>query len=232
VEEAAAACGLPAGEVEWEYAGLNHRGFVTALRHGDRDLLAELPARLEERTIGGVGAGEIAALGALPLKYHRLLMGGMPVPGRAAYLRGVRTALLRELRDPLRVPAALADRAMPWYARAVVPVLAALAGGPRAHLTLNLHRGDDVVEEVPATVDVHGVHPRPASTVPSAAAAWLRRFREHERAVMRAVRDPGPGRLREALEADPVVPAGMAARMADALARDLDRERRRAEAGR
>jgi len=232
VEEAAAVFGLSLDEVEWEYAGLNHRGFVTALRHGDRDLLAELPARLGERTIGGVRADEIAAVGALPLKYHRLLAGEVPAPGRAAYLRGVRTTLLRELRDPSRVPASLADRAMPWYARAAVPVLAALAGGPPAHLTLNLHRGDDVVEEVPAMVDARGVHPRPAASVPPAAAAWLRRFRTHEGAVMRAVRDPGRERLREALEVDPVIPAGVAERIADALARGLDRERRAAEVGR
>jgi 6-phospho-beta-glucosidase len=231
-EDAAAVFGLRLDEVEWEYAGLNHRGFVTALRHGGRDLLAELPARLGEGTIGGVGAEEIASLGALPLKYHRLLLGEMPAPGRAAYLRGVRAGLLRELRDPSRVPAGLADRAMPWYARAAVPVLAALAGGPPAHLTLNLHRGDDVVEEVRARVDGRGVHPLPGAAVPPAAAAWLRRFREHERAVMRAVRDPAPERLREALEADPVVPAGRVGRMADALALDLDRERPRAEAGR
>lgn len=231
VAEAAAHFGLSVDEVEWAYAGLNHRGFVVALRHGERDLLAELPARLAGGTIGGVGGNEIAALGALPLKYHRLLLGQPPAPGRAAYLRGVRAALLRELRDPSRVPAGLADRPMPWYGQAAVPVLAALTGGPVAHLTLNLYGEDDVVEEVQATVDQDGVHPLPPPAVPPAAAAWLARFREHERAVMRAVRDPSQPRLREALDADPVVPAAMAGRMAEALARDLERERR-AEVGR
>jgi 6-phospho-beta-glucosidase len=222
VAEAAALFGLAIGAVDWEYAGLNHRGFVTALRHGGRDLLAELPARLgDEGTIGGVRAGEIAALGALPLKYHRLLTGEIPAPGRAAYLNGVRDGLLRELRDPARVPAGLGDRAMPWYAQAAVPVLAALLGGRTAHLTINLDPGDGMVEEVKAVVDEHGVHPAPAGEASPPAAAWLARFREHERAVMRAVRDPGVESVRAALAADPVVPAAVVERMADVLWADV-----------
>lgn len=225
VAEAAAHFGLGIDDVEWEYAGLNHRGFVTALRHGGRDLLAELPARLGERTIGGIGAGEIAALGALPLKYHRLLAGELPAPGRAAYLSGVRDALLRELREPARVPARLGDRAMPWYAQAAVPVLAALLGGRTAHLTINLDPGDGMVEEVKAVVDGDGVHPVPAGEAPPVAAAWLARFRAHERAVMRAVLDPGAETVHAALAADPVVPAALVERMADALWADVRAER-------
>lgn len=81
--EAAAALGIPFVEIDWAYAGLNHRGFIFELKHEGRDVIPDLAERLRAaqaqpgvlgtREIGGVGAESIARLHAVPTKYYRLL---------------------------------------------------------------------------------------------------------------------------------------------------------------
>src|SRR5207248_776345 len=63
--------GMSPADVEWDYGGLNHRGFVFSLRHRGEELLPRLPDLLEGRGILGIGAEEIRCVEALPLKYFR-----------------------------------------------------------------------------------------------------------------------------------------------------------------
>ena len=80
-------------DVEWDYAGLNHRGFIFMLRHRGEDLMPRLPEMLDGRTIFGIKAEDIREIGALPLKYFRL----SPSVGRAKFLGELRKALAGEL---------------------------------------------------------------------------------------------------------------------------------------
>ena len=59
-------------DVEWQYAGLNHRGFVFGLKHRGEDLLPRLPELLQGETIFGVTGAQIRQVSALPLKYFEL----------------------------------------------------------------------------------------------------------------------------------------------------------------
>ncbi len=62
-----------AGPVEVAYAGLNHLGWLTGVRQGERELLPELlaaPARLESFEEGRLfGAARLQELGAVPNEY-------------------------------------------------------------------------------------------------------------------------------------------------------------------
>ncbi|WP_250035140.1 family 4 glycosyl hydrolase [Paractinoplanes maris] len=67
------ALGLAPGSFEADYAGLNHLGWLTAVRQGDEDLLPRLladPAAVESFEEGRLfGASRIQALGAVPNEY-------------------------------------------------------------------------------------------------------------------------------------------------------------------
>jgi 6-phospho-beta-glucosidase len=208
---AAEACALlevPVGEVDWEYAGLNHRGFVLRLLHRGRDLLPDLPGRLGGGDLGGITGPEIARLGALPLKYFSLFTRS---PGgrvsRAGVLMHTRQAILDELRaDPTATPPSLATRHQPWYRDAVVPFLGALTGGTGAEVVVSVTDADGIAREHRADASATGVVPRPRPPVPDAVAAWLERFETHERLVLDAATEPTPASIGAALAADPLLP--------------------------
>lgn len=225
VRRAASLLGLRLDDVTWAYVGLNHRGFVHVLRAGADDLLPALAKRLPDRSALGVLGTEVAALGALPLKYHGLFAGDAPHgTGRAAELAEIRARILSDLaRNPAEPPSSLALRDMPWWAESVVPVLSAALTGIPIQTVVNVVDGADVVREVRAVVTGRRVQRLRAPGPPAPVQKWMARFVRHEVAVLDAVTDPSPVRIRTALALDPLVPAnrvdGGADRLADAIKR-------------
>jgi 6-phospho-beta-glucosidase len=217
LEQACATLNVPSREVTWDYVGLNHRGFIHVLEGFGRNLLDDLPAVLGDRRIGGIGAGDIAELGALPLKYFRLFIRGTGMTERRApVLRKLRAEILEELHiRATQVPAALQHRQMPWYPEAVVPVLRTLATGEPGEHVVNLPAADGIIRETRAVLTwdtVKPIAPRPANL---AVRRWLYRFDRHEHATLAAVLDPVGPRIREALALDPLLPAHLIDRAAD-----------------
>lgn len=217
--EASRVLDLPPDEVDWSYAGLNHRGFVCGLRFRGEDHLPRLPAALGRRTIGGIGAEVVEELGALPLKYFKVCHAPPgPVPGRARFLEDLRGRILRELRhDPTVSPPGLRHRDLSWYPEAVVPMLEALCGSSPRRLVVNLPGPDGFAVEVQALVSAAGVEPLAPPAAHGAVADWLERFGRHELAVLAAARDPRPETVEAALRADPAVPREHVAELAQAV---------------
>jgi 6-phospho-beta-glucosidase len=216
---AARACrrlGLDPAAVEWSYTGLNHRGFVHHLTYEGRDLLPELgPEDLE-----GIPAEVVASLGALPLKYFRLLLPGVASnPGRPAFLSALADRAVAELQErPTRRPPALDGRGLEWYAGAVVPLLAALtAGDGRVEVVSTVQGG--IAVEVKARIFPGHIEPIAAPDASAAVRGWMRAFVAHERAALVAALDPTPSRLEAALALDPLVPPGAVKGLAWALER-------------
>jgi len=210
VAEACAVLGVPAGDVDWEYTGLNHRGFVLRILHGGRDLLPDLPGRLGGGDLGGITGPEIERLGALPLKYFSLFTRPPPRPvSRAGVLVRTRRAILDELRaDPTASPPSLTDRRQPWYRDAVVPFLGALTSGTGTPVVVSVTDADGLAREHRADASAAGVEAHPRPVVPGPVAAWIERLEAHERLVLDAVLDPTPASIGAALDADPLLPAG------------------------
>ena len=220
LEQACAALNLPPGEVTWDYIGLNYRGFIHVLEASGRNLLDDLPAALGDREIGGIDAGVIAELGALPLKYFRLFIRGTGVTERRApMLQKLRAEILEELRTrPAQVPIALRHRQMPWYPEAVIPVLRTLATGEPGEHVLNLPADDGIVRETRTVLTRNTVERLPGQPVNQAVRRWLDRFDRHENATLTAVLDPIRPRIREVLALDPLLPVHLIDRAADLIA--------------
>ena len=195
-------------DVEWDYTGLNHRGFIFSLKHRGEELLPRLPDLLEGKSIFGVSGSEIRQAGAIPLKYFRLSTsrGTYAATDRAGFLRELKERLARELDQGAAPLPSLSMRDQSWYERAVVPMLAAILADDGRRIVVNGLGEDGLVRELPARVfrdrvELVAARPR-AQLVP-----WLDRWEEHERAVIAAVESPTLERIERALELDPSVPA-------------------------
>jgi 6-phospho-beta-glucosidase len=204
-------------DVEWDYAGLNHRGFIFALKHHGEDLLPGLPDLLEGRSVFGITGEDIRGVGALPLKYFRLAPLSSPAPaGRAAFLEALKQTLAREMELPEAPPPALRQRDLGWYPGAVVPMIEAIFADERRQLIVNVRREDGLVREGPVRVARDGWE-TVANELPPALRPWLDRWAAHERAVLDAVASPGLAGIERALELDPVVPNHQVREMARAI---------------
>ena len=207
VAEACRALGVGLDEVQWSYAGFNHRGFVLALKRAGRDLLSLLPFALGHKTIFGIAADDIARLGALPLKYFHL-SSRPKAPStfsRVPFLEAVKAAIARELRASDAPPPSLSQRDCRWYSGAVVPMMSAVLGQGARELVVNCVREDGLCWEQPARVDGQGVRPidQPINGSPR---HWLGVWAAHERAFCEAIAAPSPASIRRALDLDPSVP--------------------------
>jgi 6-phospho-beta-glucosidase len=194
-------------DVEWDYAGLNHRGFIFALKHRGEDLLPALPEMLEGRTIFGVTPEEIRRVGAIPLKYFRLsTCAGKPASsGRGVFLRELKDAISREMEQPVAPPPSLAMRDLSWYEGAVVPMIAAIFAEDGCRTIVNCQADDGLVREAPVRVWREGVEAI-GSEPPDRIVPWLERWAAHERAMVDAVESPSLQTIERALALDPAVP--------------------------
>lgn len=221
-----------ADEIDWRYAGLNHRGFIVELRIGGRDLIEELPQRLGSRRLGGISAERISKLRAIPLKYFQLITGrSAPAAGRAGFLQELTPQILRELRaSPDVSPPSLQKRYLEWYPESVVPLLIALTSDQPTLQVVNLPGGDEIVWETRAKVSRNCVRGLPHEEPPQPVARWIDRFVEHERAFVRAVANPSLVSIRETLLADPIVSDDQAEPIAESLWNNFRMSHRKKEA--
>ncbi len=224
VRTAAAILGQDPLQADWDYTGLNHRGFIVALNWEGRDYIRDLPARLRNTTLDGVRADEIASLGAIPTKYFRLLRGDVtnPQEGRAMFLSELRKRILEELRaDPTQSPPSLRQRYHAWYSESVVPFIEALSNAKPTLLEINAMTRRGIVEEGRTLVSAEGIGPMTSPEKPAAIDPWLARFINHEQHLLEAVANPSHSAIADTLAADPLVPSSSVADCAARICRNL-----------
>lgn len=215
--------GVPNAALGWAYSGLNHRGFLHHLRVDGRDVLDDVIAAAPAMGNLGIEPGWIRELGAVPLKYHRLLKGVAPVspPGRARQLMALKRALLADLaRHPHCVPSGLARRPMPWYALGVLPMIRALTGDAPQTLVATTP-GDDTVSperRIRLGAGMDRPTPVPGPTPPPAVQNILAPLIQHEASIVAAAMAPSRENFAAALHLDPLVPQSLETACLDALA--------------
>ena len=212
VGEACRLLEIPVDEIQWQYTGLNHRGFVFDLRHKGEQVLP----RLLQKNVFGITGTEIRETGALPLKYFRLAASG-PVR-RAAFLNDLKDAIARELDAGDVPPRSLSLRTLDWYSDAVVPMMSAILSPTPRRLVVNCLQ-DNLVREVPAQVSREGVVVEPCEP-PQALRPWLDRWTAHEHAMLRAVGSPSLASIEAALSLDPIVPPSKVRELGRAIMAD------------
>ncbi|MGX9571755.1 family 4 glycosyl hydrolase [Mesorhizobium sp. f-mel] len=191
-------------ELYWSYEGLNHRGFIPIAKTSDGEDLLQRVLRLAPDTATQKYRDDILRLGAIPTKYFAVFDGRSPHDkGRAAALISLRDAIAEDLiADPTRWPARIAERDMPWYAQAVVPLVAARVGAQGYDATINVAVNGSLVHERRARIlgdRIDILEPAPANGL---FRDWLAAFEHHERLCLAALADPTPHTIGAALEAD------------------------------
>ena len=218
-ERIARRLGVDPEQLTWSYSGFNHRGFIHGVRRDERNLIPDLVHELEGQTIEGVSAATIARLGAVPLKYFRLLERSNPLPasGRAAYLDALRGRLLHEMEAGLADLPSLSDRYMEWYPGAVVPMLEALETVSGEAQVATLIEADGLGWERRVRVLGSRIEPLPGDPPPASIVPWLDTFREHERRFLAAMENPSEESVRAVCEVDPLIPEERKRPAADAI---------------
>ena len=206
---AAGVCGVDPSMLAWDYAGLNHRGFLFNLSIEGQDALKLIAQSGIGDPFGGVTGEALLDFGALPTKYFQLFASGRPVsaPGRAAALNRLRSTILQELdADATQVPPSLAQRHQPWWELSVVPLLHALCCADESTHILNITDDDGLTREGWCTVSRDAVRLLPTPPCPPKPAAWIAAFAAHERAAIDATLFPTLHALETADRADPLSP--------------------------
>ncbi|HEY6406324.1 MAG TPA: hypothetical protein VIY29_02535, partial [Ktedonobacteraceae bacterium] len=173
---------LPRAQLEVGYVGMNHLGWIIALRHGQEDLMERALQGIERLAYLGVDAAYIRATRAIPIPYVRYYLhpegmlaqqqGQLP---RARQLQVLEQALLADyervsMQHEAMPAQGVKRRGAVWYSAIVVPVLDALINDLGTTWVVNVSNGRlvpwlpaDTVIEVPARIDRQGeqVHPLP-----------------------------------------------------------------------
>jgi len=196
------------------YAGLNHLGWFRATTPaGERALATGVET-------GRVDAEILERFGAAPLHYYYEVfdpeagrrLGRVRRPGRAQELAALDAEILAAMtRSPGGDIPALERRATPWYDRALVPFISALAAGTPYRGFANVRNADllscaaeDVVVEAEAQVGCDGVRTFPSRDVPEPVARFLLAVSEAERLTYRAARERSTVDLAQALQTLPL----------------------------
>lgn len=207
LQSVCASVGADPRDVSFEYAGVNHLGWFSAVKNGPRDVLGEFAA--QRTAADGFPSRElIAACGGIPLKYLRLhyerdlvvFEQRAAAAPRGAELHAVQDAAIAAFAGGKRgdIEKALATRPAPWYEHAVGPFVASLAApdeSTRIPLFLSVPNGarlegfeDSDILEVAHRVDGGSVVPIARSwALPSASRPLLESFVRYERSATQAV---------------------------------------------
>lgn len=214
----------PYSKLNWAYSGLNHRGFLHDLTVEGQDVFGDLLQAFPESGTLGIEKAWLEELGAVPLKYHSLLTNGSPVsaPGRARQLMSLKRRLLEELENrPHAIPDSLSERAMPWYALGVVPMIRALCSDAPREIVATMHSQYGICRERKALLATDLAAPVVSSCAPPPAKveAILGPLIRLEVSVNKAAVSPSPETIAEALHRDPLIPEYLEARCQHELER-------------
>ena len=209
------ALGIDPATAWFDYAGLNHLGWLRAVRVGGEDVLPRLladTAAVESFEEGRLfGADWLRALGALPneyLHYYYFAREAAGSESRGAFLlqqqRGFyeepslasweRTRLEREATYMAETREGERDDLEgSGYEKVALALMRALAAGERTTLILNVRNGSalpglppDAVVEVPCVVDANGARPVDAAPLPDHALGLVTAVKAVERATIEA----------------------------------------------
>lgn len=229
--EVAAALHADPAAVTFDYVGLNHLGWVRAVRVDGTDRTAEVLGKLRAavgRQTDTDGEPEwspasIRLIGAIPSYYllyyyetEAWVRHQAAHPTRASEVMAIELALLEEYADPAldHKPAHLDQRGGAYYSEAAAALMADLVAGSRAVHVVNLpNRGaipglaDDVVVEVSAAIGPRGPEPIPVPPLRDDMDALVRTVKDYELLTVQAAVGGDEDAALRALVTNPLGPA-------------------------
>jgi 6-phospho-beta-glucosidase len=194
---------LPYAELEFDYVGMHHAGWVTGVRHRGRDVMPLLLQRAEHLAKLEVDAQLIRSIGAVPCSYFRyyfhadrMLAKTMGRPTRAEELMSIQASMREQFAQPNahEHPEIYSRRGANWYRLIVVPVLLGLMRDSRQPFIVNTDNQGTIawlppeaIIEVPCVVGASGAHPLTVGPVPADVRAFLVRNCAYEMLAVRAI---------------------------------------------
>ncbi|MDB5128464.1 hypothetical protein [Mucilaginibacter sp.] len=197
---------LPASQINWDYTGLNHRGFIYNLTFAGETLFPKFLEKISSSGFNGFTRTEIEDLGAIPLKYFHLFSQSHHAEGRALQVKLIGDRIIRELSLKTNLsPESLKDRNMDWYEKGVIPLLNAINSMNPQPLVINMANETGITIESKTLISKGAIETIRSAQIPVRVLKWIEIFLEHEKAVLKAALDPTPQNVKEALERDPLI---------------------------
>ncbi len=231
----AARLGVAADRVSLEHSGLNHLSWERAVWLDGVDVLPELIAFDAAGLAAQVDSVEerVRTLTSIPsyyLHYYDDTPGTLDAQrsgtSRAENVMAIEHDLLERYRDPnlTEKPKQLEERGGAFYSEAAVQLIASLHAGTGDVQVVDVRNGgalpgiaDDEVVEVPARITRDGAVPLSQGPLHPEMLDLISRVKVYERLTIRAALSGDRAIALEALTANPLVPAGVAAPLLDAL---------------
>ena len=199
----ASALDLPHDELEFDYVGMHHAGWVTGVRHHGQELMPLLLERAERLSKLEVDPQLIRSIGAIPCSYFRyyfhpdhMLAKTIGRQTRAEELAAVQSRMEEIYAEPdaHKRPEVYGRRGAKWYKLIVVPMLLSLMRSNRDVLIVNTDNEGtipwlppDAIIEVPCVVSASGAHPLTVGPVPPDVQAFLVRNCAYEMLAVEAI---------------------------------------------
>jgi len=221
MQAVAQAVELPYAELEFDYLGMHHAGWVTGVRHKGRDVLPLLMQRAERLPKLEIDPQLIRTIGAVPSPYYRyyfhpdrMLAKTVGRATRAEELlqaqAGLEAAYARP--DAAQRPDIYARRGAAWYRLVVAPLLLSLMRDARQPLIVNVRNGQtipwlpaDGIIEVPCLVGASGAHPLTVGPAPLDVMAFLQQNCAYEMLAVQAIVECSYDLALRALRLNPLV---------------------------
>jgi 6-phospho-beta-glucosidase len=220
----------PQEDIELDWVGLNHLGWVRRVLVDGKDVLGRLIDNIEAGVSGPANLPELRypngflrALGMIPSSYVRffyapdemLAMLREKPQTRAQEVMGIEEALFAIYADERehRLPELLSQRGGAWYSRLAVDVIGALSRPePTVHI-VNTTNGasvaglaHDASVEVPCWISSEGIEPQPRGDVDPSILGLMQQVKAYERLTIESAMTRCPHKALLALLAHPLVP--------------------------
>lgn len=194
-------------EMKWDYHGLNHRGFIYNVRHKDQPLFQLFLDSIKNDMFEGISKKIILSMEAIPLKHFRLFFNNKKVyPNRSTIVEGIRNRLIASLSNhPEKIELILSERYMAWYSDAVVPFLEAVQNNSGKKMVINYLANGCVIESKAHIFKDKIEVVENAKPAPKNMNIWVKKFIEHEKAILKACKSIELNQILSSLSKDPLL---------------------------
>jgi 6-phospho-beta-glucosidase len=215
--------GVARSEVDTQYVGMHHFGWITSAMVKGAERLSDVLADDAACNALGIEPAIGRALGVMPHPYFKyffhpdrmLKKQKSTSQPRAKELQQIEGDLLKvyEAYSGTGKPEAVNKRSAIWYEAVVVPVLMALAFQQPAHLAVNVANGAlipdlprDTIIEISAAIENGVIHtPTPRRLPPPAMMGMLSANAAYEQTLVEAILKDSPDLLLEAFLINPLI---------------------------
>lgn len=198
MENIARLVNVPYIELQFEYVGMLHFGWVVGVRHNDVDLMPRALENIAQLPGLAADARLVQAMGAIPHPYlnyffaPEIMLARQRAKGRtrAEELQTLETELLNAYETGNTQ--SVKKRAAVWYEKIITPVLLALIRD--GEFVVNARNGSsaawlppDTILETLCEINARAIKPRPAAPTPRDVMAMLQNNAAYEALVVDAI---------------------------------------------